>query len=261
VSAVKRDQGSPSRVIAIDPPTPEAARLWNKLTELARKFGPHRHWCLIGGLMVQLHAYEHDAPLRATEDIDILGDARRSPSVTEQLARQLEAIGATMSLPPTTEPRLGYQFKVDGETIELLAPEGLRNKPKTLGHYETIQVDGGTQALQRTERVGVSVAGCDPVTVRRPTLLGAILIKAKALARAREKENHREDLIRLLSFVHDPRALAESQRLRGSESRWLSDVENDLNFADSLLAAAFSETQLIRAQQAFELLASVANRR
>jgi hypothetical protein len=46
--------------IAIDPPTPEATRLWRKALELAAAFGAEESWSLIGGLMVQLHAYQRE---------------------------------------------------------------------------------------------------------------------------------------------------------------------------------------------------------
>jgi hypothetical protein len=241
--------------IAVDPPTKEALRLWQKLGELAVEFGAERHWCLVGGLMVQLHAYEHGAESRPTTDIDILGDARRRPSMTEQLALILKDLGAELHLPSSTDAKIGYQFDVQGETFEVLGPEGLRDYPRTLGAFETIMVNGGRQALRRTEKVSVSIGGTEPVIVRRPTLLGAILIKARAVAGVREKlEEHREDLIRLLTFVHDPRALADENTLTKSERKWLRAIEADLAFNDTPLLELFSDAELQRARQAFALL-------
>jgi hypothetical protein len=176
-----------SPVIRIDPPDEEAKGLWNKVADLAREFGPDESWCLVGGLMVQLHAYEHDAAPRPTSDIDVLGDARRRPSITERLSTTLDRLGAKLAQPPVTDPTLGYQFELDGQTIEVLGPDGLRGHPRTLGDYETIKVDGGTQALRRTEKVRISIAGGSPTEIRRPTLLGAILLKARALKKARKK--------------------------------------------------------------------------
>lgn len=198
-------------VVQITPPTPEANRLWQKLLKVAAEFGENAEWALVGGLMVQLLAYEHGAESRPTTDIDLLGDARQRPSGTQTLAETLDALGAEMATPPSTDPRSGYKFKLDGETIEVLGPDGLRSDPQTIGTFETIQIDGGTQALQRTVKVLVSVSGGTPTTVRRPTLLGAILLKARALDRVKAKEDeHRQDLIRLLSFVEDPRGLASA---------------------------------------------------
>jgi hypothetical protein len=241
--------------IVIDPPTEEARRLWEKLGQLALEFGADSDWCLVGGLMVQLHAYEHGAESRPTSDIDILGNARRRPSMTERLARTLEDLDADLRLPPRTDAKLAYQFVVEGETVEVLGPDGLRSHPRTLGSFETIMVDGGTQALKRTEAVLVSIGGAKPVVVRRPTLLGAILIKARAVARVRrDLAAHREDLIRLLTFVEDPRAEAEAGALTSAEQGWLRDIESDLAFDDTSLVELFSAVEIERARQAFALL-------
>jgi len=241
--------------VAVDPPTEEARRLWQKLGELAVEFGAEHDWCLVGGLMVQLHAYEHGAQSRPTTDIDILGDARQRPSMTERLARILKELGGDLRVPPSTDAKVGYQFDVEGETVEVLGPEGLRSHPRTLGSFETIMVNGGTQALKRTESVSVSIAGAEPVTVCRPTLLGAILIKARAVTSVRDKlAEHREDLIRLLTLVHDPRALAEGGALTSAERKWLRAVESALAFDDPALLELYSPDQVERARQAFALL-------
>lgn len=102
--------------------------------------------------------------------------------------------------------------------------------------------------------VWVSVAEGEAVPVRRPTLLGAILIKARALDTVREKEQeHREDLVRLLSFVEDPRAMAEE--MKGSERRWLRRIEPKLGLDDETLGD-LSVAELALARQAFALLTS-----
>lgn len=243
--------------IIVEPPTDEARRLWRTVGELADKFGADEEWCLIGGLMVQLHAYEHGSESRPTSDIDVLGDARQRPSMTERLAQILKDSGGELPLPPSSDEKLGYQFHVRGETVEVLGPEGLESDPRTLGSFKTIMVKGGTQALNRTEGVPISVDGAQPVIVRLPSLLGAILIKARALAVVRVKHaEHRQDLIRLLSFVHDPRALANSGQLTKNERRWLKAVEKDLAFDDPALLELFSETEVRQARQAFTLLAT-----
>jgi hypothetical protein len=175
--------------------------------------------------------------------------------MTQRLATMIDRLGGTIATPPRTDPKLGYQFEVGGELVEILGPEGLSTDPRTLGAYETIQVDGGTQALRRTEKVLVSIAGGPEVTIRRPTLLGAILVKARAIKRVRKRvEDHREDLVRLLGFVHDPRELVRLERLSASERRWLRRVESDLSFADPALSHQFTKAQIERARQAFAIL-------
>lgn len=112
---------------------------------------------------------------------------------------------------------------------------------------------GGTQALTRVEVVRVSLDGCEPVAVRRPNLLGAILIKARVVAKQRNKfESDRQDLIRLLSFVENPRALGEE--LRKSERRWLRDVEQLLDIDDRRLDDLFPAGEAAAAGQAYQLL-------
>lgn len=249
-------EGDLPSIIRVDPVGPEAHRLWSVTLELAEALGAERQWSLIGGLMVQLHGHEHRDDLRPTADIDLLGAARKPPAVTEQIATLLDAKGATVEMPPRSDPRLGYRFDLDGEIVEVLGPDGLRNAPKTLEGLTTFQVSGGTQALRRTEVVLVSLGGAPPVAVRRPSLLGAILIKARVVAKQRKEKfgSDREDLIRLLSYVEDPRGLARDERLKASEKRWLRDVEELLDFGDADIAAVFPAQGLERARQAFRLL-------
>jgi hypothetical protein len=247
--------GAPS-IVRVDPVAPEAQRLWSMALQIAEALGTERQWSLIGGLMVQLHAHEHGDDLRPTADIDLLGAARKPPAMTEQIAALLAERGAEVAMPPRSDPQLGYRFELDGEIVEVLGPDGLKNDPKTLAGLTTFQVSGGTQALRRTEAILVSLGGAPPVAVRRPSLLGAILIKARALAKRRKEKfaSDREDLIRLLSYVEDPRRLAGDEQLKSSEKRWLREVEELLAFGDAGLAALFPAAVLERAQQAFRLL-------
>jgi hypothetical protein len=224
---------------------------------LAAEFGADRDWSLVGGLMVQLHGFEHDDDPRATADIDVLGGARKPPRMTEAIAGLLVDRGAEVATPPRSNPKLGYRFEFEGEIIELLGPDGLRSDPKTTGGLSTLQADGGTQALRRTEIVLVSLDGTEPVAMRRPSLLGAILIKARVVVKRREGKysSDRQDLIRLLGYVEDPRTLAAAGELKPTERRWLREAEGAIDFDDSALAELFPEEALLRARQAFRLLA------
>jgi len=176
--------------------------------------------------------------------------------MTEQIASLLVEKGAEVAMPPRTAPELGYRFELDGEWVEILGPDGLRADPKTIGGLRTFGVSGGSQALLRTEVVLVSLTGSPPVAVRRPSLLGAILIKARVVAKRRKDkfQSDRQDLIRLLGYPDDPRALARDEQLKSSERKWLRNVEGELEFDDPALAAAFPSDTLERARQAFRLL-------
>lgn len=251
------EAGTPS-IVRVDPVEPKAQRLWSMALELAEALGTEREWSLIGGLMVQLHGQEHGDDLRPTGDIDLLGAARKPPAMTEQIATLLTERGAEVAMPPRSDPRLGYKFELDGKIVEVLGPDGLKNDPKTLAGLTTFQASGGTQALRRTEVILVSLGGAPAVAVRRPSLLGAILIKARVVAKRREEKfaSDREDLIRLLSYVEDPRELAGIEQLKSSEKRWLQDIEELLNFDDAGVAALFPAAVLERARQAFRLLSA-----
>jgi hypothetical protein len=243
-------------VILISPPTEEASRLWGIALDLAEAFGVQEDWSLIGGLMVQLHGLQHDDDPRPTVDIDVLGNSRRQPVMTERLAQILIDRGGEVAMPPRSDKKLGYRFEVDGEVVEILAPDGLSSDPETVNGLTTFQVPGGTQALGRTETVLVSLDGAPPRTLRRPGLLGAILIKARVVAKQRPEkfDSDRQDLIRLLSYVEDPRGLAAQEGLKDSEKKWLRKIETDLDAKDPTVVALASPDVLERAHQALALL-------
>jgi hypothetical protein len=246
------------KLVAIHPLAEDGRRLWTLILFLAREFGPDREWTLVGGMMVQLHAFEHDDGPRPTADIDLLGGAKRSPRMTEAMAARLVERGAEIAVPPRSDPDLGYRFEFEGETVEILGPDGLRGDPKTIGRLKTFQAAGGSQALRRTEVVLVSVEGEEPVAVRRPNLLGAVLIKARVVVKRREEkfESDRQDLVRLLSYVDDPRALRADMSRK--EPAWLRDAEAAIDFEDPSLSAQFSGAVITRARQALGLLTQAA---
>lgn len=94
--------------------------------------------------------------------------------------------------------------------------------------------------------------------MRRPSLLGAILIKARVVAKRRKEkfDSDRQDLIRLLSYVEDPRGLARDEQLKATEKQWLRKVERPLDFDDAALPALFPSVVIERARQAFRLLSA-----
>jgi hypothetical protein len=108
------------------------------------------------------------------------------------------------------------RYQRDDLTVDGLAPDGMKRG---------VGVPGGSQALARAETVTVRVDG-RAFVVRRPTLLGAILIKARSLLVHRDPEAQREDLLLLLSLVEDPRTM--SQELKPSERGWLRDAAQRL---------------------------------
>lgn len=241
-------------VVHIDPLDPAAERLWTTIGKIAQTLSGEQGWCLVGGLMVQLFAHEAGQRVRPTTDIDILGDARRRPSATKMLAEKLQSLGGQLQVPSGVELTDGYQFLVEGELVEILAPDGLsaNTPPLTIGKLEAIRIPGGTQALRRIEEVDIVVGSRAPVRLRRPTLLGAILLKARSLEVHREPEGQRSDLVLLLSIMSDPRAAR--QELKDSERAWLKRVNKLIGFSDPALRTSFTADQLVLAEAAYTLL-------
>jgi hypothetical protein len=238
--------------IVIDALDPDAMSLWRTIAKIATALEQqHVEWCLVGGMMVALFAIEAGQIQRPTTDIDILGDARQRPSATTAVTGHLQDLGATRTEIGGFEAERGFRFSMDGQLVDVLAPDGLLRPPMTDGQFETIQIPGGTQALQRKETVTIVLDG-ERTRLPRPTLLGAILLKARSLPVHSKPEDQREDLITLLGLLTDPRAAAAT--LKKGERTWLEAIEERLNVADRALEARFSLAQLRAADAAYTLL-------
>jgi hypothetical protein len=236
--------------IAINAGDEATVRLWRAVAELSERLPPG--WVLIGGLMVQLHAIEHGIiDVRPTKDIDVLGQARPRGALPA-IDAALRNDGFDMHDPDLDG--YGYRYERDGVIVDVLAPDGLKPPPALAGGVTAVGVPGGTQALERAEEVSVRVGGRS-FELRRPDLLGAVLIKARSLMVHDDPPSQREDLLRLLSLIAEPRELAAE--LRDSERRWLRQAEERLDLqAPSLLVAELQR----RAELAYRLLVRGANR-
>jgi hypothetical protein len=222
----------------------ESRALWKVVGTLAEKLP--EDWALIGGLMVQIHALEHGfTDVRVTHDIDLLGQARPQGTLT-QIDRLLRDEGFALEAPDLD----GYaqRYTREGVVIDVLAPDGIKPPPQLTNGIKAIAVPGGHQALVRSESVRVLVDG-ESFDLRRPTLLGAILIKARSLVVHRDPESQREDLLRLLSLIDDPRAIAPE--LRPTERKWMRRAETRLAFSEP---ASLGPATVRRARQAYRLL-------
>jgi hypothetical protein len=240
--------------VVLDPADEQSRSLWRKALSLMAEL--EGAWTLVGGLMVQLHAFRHGVPAtRLTVDIDILADSRQRPSATERIGSTLTALGFELAEQARLrDPATAFRFERSGTIVDLLAPEktGRRQPPRTVGNFQTIEVPGGTQALARTETLRVRFDETESV-IRTPTLLGAILLKARALRSVR-RDQDRQDLVVLLACVEDPIALRDY--LKQSERSWLRAVAN-LLWADDGAAAALPDELVSRARAAHQLLTSV----
>jgi hypothetical protein len=209
--------------IDLDTPDEESRRLWSSVGDLVALLPPG--WVLIGGLMVQLHAFGSGADdVRATTDVDVLGQARPQGALAA-IDAALRRDGFTSDWPDPDG--YGHRYVRDGLVVDVLAPDGM-TPPPTIGPGRVaVGVPGGSQALVRQEEVGVHLAGRS-FRLCRPTLLGAILIKARSLMVHHDPDAQREDLLMLLSLAQEPRVMA--QELTNSERAWLRDARERLAF-------------------------------
>ncbi len=244
---------APVASLRVDALDPETTALWRSVARIAAALGDRPSWCLVGGLMVALFAIEADQTARPTTDIDILGDARARPSAAESVTATLEELGATLLDVSGTDLERGFRFNLDGHIVDVLAPDGLpgNRPPLTSGNLQTIEIPGGTQALHRTEVVELIVDG-QTVRLRRPTLIAAILLKARALPIHHRQPDQRHDLITLLALLDDPRAARES--ITPKQAGWLRAVAGGLNLDDADLDDLVGPQGAQRARAAFQLL-------
>lgn len=230
--------------IDIDLDDPQTVALWTAVGELVEQLPGQ--WVLIGGLMVQLHALEHGVTdVRPTGDIDVLGQARPQ-SALRSIDTALRDEGFDLVGPDLDG--YAHRYERDGLIVDVLAPDGIKPPPDLGTGFKAIGVPGGSQALARSETVTVTVSG-HSFELRRPMLLGAVLIKARSLMVHSDPETQREDLLRLLALIEDPRKMAAD--LRNTERQWLRVTEQRLNL--SRPSQLDAET-MRRAELAYRLL-------
>jgi hypothetical protein len=211
------------------PPLPSPVdQLWHVLLDLADNLTVP--WTLAGGQMVLLHALEHgQAPLEPSQDGDVIADIRADHHAIIRVVRQLYQFGFTLESISTDGIAHRYSRTAQPRPVQIdvLGPDGLGERADltTSPPGRTIQVPGGTQALTRTERVPV-VHESQSGQIPRPTLLGAIIMKAAA-TQLPTPARHYRDLALLCSIVPDPFHLASQltakDRQRLQNARALAD--------------------------------------
>ena len=239
--------------ITVDALDPATMDLWRTVAKVAKTLDDqHMRWCLVGGLMVALFAMEAGQISRPTTDIDILGDARQRPSGTEWVTEQLTKLGATRHQIGGFEAEKGFRFTIDGQVVDVLAPDGLGRPAMTDAQFQTIQIPGGSQALNRLETVIVIIDG-ERIVLNRPTLIGAILLKARSMRVHSRPEDQRQDVIQLLGLMTDPRSVIDS--LTKAERKWLRIIDDKLALDDRQLDATVDAVRLRIARAAYRRLA------
>jgi hypothetical protein len=235
--------------------TAEQAASWHALMDLYGRMA--EHWTLVGGQMVHLHCAERAVrPERPTHDADTVVDIRADPRALDEFTGVLRDLGFGPEMSGEglqhrwTRSREGVRAQID-----VLLPDGIGARASARhgsGGAPTLSTPGGTQALQRSEPLLVSVEGRTG-WVRRPNLLGALVMKAAAhTAVDAALGRHRHDFATLAGLiaardVRDERVTAKDrQRLRAM----IAVVRAD----DSvMLRSADVEAGLARVQRAVDL--------
>lgn len=204
-------------MIRLVPVDDRDAAVWRSLLELAARYP--EGWTLIGARMVTLYAIESGrTPPRFSLDADALVNVRLIPNGTQRFSKLLLDLG--YELVDVSGFGHGHRFRRGDVTVDVLAPDGLNavDRRLTVPPLHTVEVPGGSQALQRTELVEVEL-GDQRGTIPRPSLLGAILVKTRAIAVDDAKDSQRLDLAFLLTLVAKPEELAAA--VIPSERQWL----------------------------------------
>ena len=223
--------------------------LWSALVELS-DVRPGE-WTLVGGQMVLVHAVEHGAALpRVSTDLDVIVNARIVTGGVRTFVRAIEDRGFVMD--GVSPEGLAHRYRRSGVTIDVLAPEGLgsRTDLTTTPPGRTLQVPGGTQGLDRTELVPVVFGDRDGL-VPRPSLLGAIVLKAVAVGVDDLPDAQRLDLALLLSLIDDPLKLADE--LTAKDRKRLR-ARSEMADAEHPAWAALPDDAADRGRAAYRLL-------
>ena len=167
-------------------------------------------WCLIGGLMVEILLISRGVlMLRPTDDGDIIGDVVADRSVLRKLGRALIDMGFE-ELPAGRAGEIGVRFQepTSGAFIDILAPEAslrLRRVVSTQSDKRALEAPGTDVAIETATEVSVIYAVDEPpLTIRVPSMLGALYAKATAwhvITNARESQKHLQDAAALLTVA------------------------------------------------------------
>lgn len=194
--------GPTIRIVPIDEAEAAVWRLAREVTEILHGLP----WVLIGGLMVRIIEAEHGVTtLVTTGDVDTLLDVRMLSTATEDAAARLQSANFE---PQHYADGVTYRFIRGDDIVDVLAPDhlGARTKAATVSSDEPLEAPGGRQALNRRRVVRID-AGNGAFEIPLPTLIGAIVIKARVVETTKRKHSHgkhERDLARLLALVQDP---------------------------------------------------------
>ena len=193
---------TPVSIVPIGEAEDDLWRLLREVSTLLRGLP----WTLVGGLMVRVIEAEHGAITTwTTGDIDTVLDVRALSNATEAAAARLVEAGFE---PQPYADGLTYRFIRASDVVDVLAPDnmGPRASRVTVPSGETIEAIGSRAALNRRRWLVVD-AGDGPFEIPIPSLLGAIVMKARVAGDIQNPvivAKHERDLARLLALVANP---------------------------------------------------------
>ena len=165
-------------------------------------------WTLIGGLMVLTHCAEHGAPFtRPTGDADVAVSVFTHRSALHSLTARLRRTGFRDVTPDPLAggPHLSYRWSRSAAKIDVAVPPKAneqKDAATTVSGHISVELPATQQALSRTQRLAIRLADGTQGHVRRPDLLGSVVIKAAAaVADRRNPARHREDLVALADLL------------------------------------------------------------
>lgn len=181
---------------------PEQTSSWLGILDLYDQLS--EGWTLIGGQLVHLHCAERGLfPVRPTNDADTVIDVRFDPGILHTFTTTLKDLGFT-SAGISAEGRQ-HRWVRDEASIDVLLPEGIGERASErqgVTGSPTLPTEGGTQALRRTQTIAVAVDGREGF-VRRPNLVGALVVKAAAHTNPGDHDprRHRRDFVVLAGLI------------------------------------------------------------
>ncbi len=230
--------------------SPEQTASWLGLLDLHERLP--EGWTLIGGQLIHLHCAERGQfPVRPTNDADTVVDVRSDPTMLATFTKTLTDVGFAPA--GISAEGLQHRWIRDDASIDVLLPDGIGERASLrqgVTGSPTLPTAGGTQALQRSEIIRVTVAGREG-SVRRPNLVGALVGKAAALSNVGDPGpgRHRRDFVILAGlltardFRGEELTKKDRQRLRAmiaavkKDRALLLEVPNVENSLDRLITA------------------------
>jgi len=226
---------------------------WETLLELDNLKLP---WMLVGGQMTTLLCIENKWKRnRSTDDgdivVDVFTDKNSFKEITSALARMGFAEDANAGTLSSGEKGGAFRYFKGKVQIDIILPEDvyeprIKFQPKSIKNRTGISLPGANRALRRAQRVPVTLSNGKSGFIRRPDIVGAIVMKATAAKTdtKSDKDRHDDDLYDLLQIassdilsVYDELEPKDQERIR----KWLNEPNKPIPHNARMVAEALVE--------------------